>query len=173
MRAFINLIETVSRDDNRVFLAYCKQHGIDISQLSSDEFDQHYAKAMADRDRYPIPQSSPEFLYHGTKASNLASIARNGLTPSTATATSNITLLPHVRGRVFLTTTIENAEFYALRAAKRKPQALLRVARATVADDLTPDALDEESFFISRVIPPSQIEVWNGKAWVPVRPSAS
>ena len=173
MRLLIDLIEAANdtRDDERVFLAYCKKHGIKIADLTSSDFADHYANAMANREQYPIPSSSHDFLYHGTKASNLAGIARHGLSPSTTTATKNVSLASHVAGRVFLTTTIENAEFYALRAAGRKAQVILRVPRATVAGELVPDELDENSFYISRAIPPSEIECWNGQAWV--RPSAS
>ena len=154
-------------EDDRVFLAYCKKHKIKASTLNNEELHRKYAEAIANRDQYPIPISDPKFLYHGTARINLSKITLNGLQPSEKT--NGRALAAHSLGRVFFTETISNALFYALRASGYgKTQALLRVHRDAV-NDAQPDGEDSGgSVFVERPVPADQIEVWNGRKWIPI-----
>jgi hypothetical protein len=158
--------EDSADEDDRVFLAYCRKHKIKVSDLSDAEFRKRHAEALADRESYPIPTSDPQFLYHGTNTANLPKIALQGLRQSnqTHTQTGNVALATHSLGKVFFTTTIRNATFYAVRAGARKRVALLRVRRDALPD-MQPDSQDSESFLVDRAVPADQIEVWNGRRW--------
>lgn len=151
-------------EDDRVFLAYCRRHRIRLSDVGDDELARRYAEALADRHLYPIPVSDPAFLYHGTPRARLAAISEEGLVPSTRPRTRSAGIAAHSRGRVFLTTTVRQAEFYARRASGGRPTVLLRVP-AELAPDVRRDDLDDGSFFVERGIPPERIEAWDGSAW--------
>ena len=162
IRRAIAILE--SSDDDRVMLAYCKKHDIKISDLSQEELDRCYQEALAGRDSYPIPTTSSEYVYHGTRKTNLPSIARHGLVPSEKTVTHNPSLTGHALGKVFFASTVDNAEFYSLRGAGRKPRSLLRVRRSDLPD-LLPDAMDDTSYFVDRAVAPNLIEVWTDSGW--------
>lgn len=150
-------------EDYRVFLAYCREHRIKISDLSDDDLRRLYAEALSQRDAYPIPISDPAYLYHGTAKNNLPSIAEHGLRSSAREKKwRNPELTAHSDGKVFFTQTIRSAMFYAIRASKNN--VICRVARADL-QDARPDEKDEEALFVERVVPPDEVEFWNGREW--------
>jgi hypothetical protein len=158
---------SAEEEADRIFLAYCRKHRIRISDLDQQELSSLYSEALANRTLYPIPTTEPDFYYHGTTRAKLPEISRHGLVPSLRPNTRDASLKMHSLHRVFFTETIRNAEFYAMRSRRgqRGPIVLLRVRRDALPD-IQPDAQDPRSGYIERTLDASQIEIWNGDAWV-------
>jgi disulfide oxidoreductase YuzD len=152
-------------DEDRIFLAYCKKHKINIMELSKEEIDKLYKEAILNKDKYyPIPINDDEYFYHGTGKKNLNSIKQMGLIPSTNNRRGNAAKYNSI-GRVFFTKKIENAEFYGLR--NNKNYVLLRVKR-DVLKDVKQDTLDDTAVYVEHIVPPNFIEIWNGHNWEPL-----
>lgn len=172
IRDFIHILETdyskASAEDHRVFAAYRKKHKIDMLGLDDEELNRHWEKALTNRQLYPIPITEPEYLYHGTAKARLPNIILRGLVPSEKSRWSKSGLTYHSLGRVFFANTIEKAEFYA-RSASRNNFVILRVARNTLVDMKEDPKEEDGAYYVEHAIPPEQIDVWNGKRWVPLK----
>lgn len=107
------------------------------------------------------------YLYHGTSKARVPSIRRDGLVVSKKSRFARDPFIgDYSIGKLFFTTSIDKAKFYALEASKSKP-ILLRVPTTSVPNT-TEDTKDTYSVFVEQSIPPSVIEYWSGTAWTPI-----
>jgi hypothetical protein len=121
-------------------------------------------------------------LYHVTLFNRLESVARGGLQPGSRSTIGRGGYAGHSKGRLFLTEfagvdfwysrTKDHAESQSdnLKAGGMAP-VVLRVKTPT---DLEPDPVgtrdaNHDAFFATKVISPSDIEVWDGSRWRPVK----
>jgi len=120
------------------------------------------------------------YLYHGTSMDRLSSICTQGLLPQPPPDScwpefdeiiensdeDEPELPPEAfEPRVFATKTIEGAKEYA---ENHPTAAVLRIA-VTANSEWHEGETDHPYFFTTHLVPPEDIEVWQGQQWVPLR----
>lgn len=150
--------------DNRVFSDYLKRMKIglnDMVRMSPEEIARLRSEAMSDVKQYPIPRSENGYLYHGTKSTNISSIMKTGLVPSSNSRWQRNSFIgDHAIGKIFFTTSVPKAEFYA---TNTKP-AILRVRSEYVVDPKD-DFKETNSVYTTTTVPPNHIEIWKNRKW--------